>query len=548
LTGLTGEDQGGRRSLADATGHVPLELRLAVTGHCALADARALGQAIGGVLDLIVETLPTTIRSECRLVAVSALADEADRLVAQSVLARPGGRLEVILPMPAADDVAHFDPVSSLPQCERLLREASRVSVAPPSPMRDDAYLAAGKAIADRADITIAIWDGRRVAGQGGGTGEIVSYVRHQRRPLIWLPPDGGEPVCENLQSLAETGWFARMTTEDLSRLHEFNAARVRAGQSSALLGDFALPAGDGDTALAGRLKDLTGWVGPPFRRADVVSSHYQSLYLWLSGALFAFAALAVCFLALQLVFLPRVHLAVLGEIACLAAIIGAIEWGRHQRILQRWISTRYLAERLRNALFIALAGDREQAQAAPLAADEDPVEPWVLAAFHLVWIRRPPQWGGDGVWVASLRQFLFDAWIEDQRKYFERASQRNRKRHRISTWVVEGLFAASVGIAILHLVLSESDRWDHRLISVLAISLPACAAALAGINAQREYRRNALRYGRIANFLARAGRSMLAASSHAQIQGIAATVDRIMRQERSDWFGTVSLHDLDLP
>jgi hypothetical protein len=533
--------------VADHAGRVPLELRLAVTGHRVLADAGALGKAIGGVLDLIVEMLPAAIRADCRLVAVSALADGADRLVAESVLARPGGRLEVILPMPAADYVADFDPASSLPQFERLLAEASWVSVAPPARTRDDAYLAAGKAVVDRADITIAIWDGRPAAGPGG-TGEIVSYVRHQRRPLIWLPPDGGEPVCENLQPWAETGWFARMTADDVSRLHEFNTAPLRARQSSALLGDFTLPLGDGDTALAGRLNELTGWVGPPFLRADVLSRHFQSLYLWLSGALFVLAAAAVCVVALQLVFRPGVRLIVLGEIACLVAIIGAIEWGRRRRILQRWISTRYLAERLRNALFIALAGDHEHRRATPLATEEDPAEPWVKAAFHLVWIRRPPQWDGDGVWVTSLRQFLFDAWIEHQRRYFERASQRNWKRHRISTRVVEALFGLSVVIAIIHLVLGGPENWFHQLISVLAISVPACAAALVGINTQREYLRNALRCRRIASLLAGAGRNMLTASDRKEVQGIASTVDRTLRQERSDWFGTVSLHDLDLP
>jgi hypothetical protein len=112
----------------------------------------------------------------------------------------------------------------------------------------------------------------------------------------------------------------------------------------------------------------------------------------------------------------------------------------------------------------------------------------------------------------------------------------------------VEGLFAASVVIAVLHLTLAGPENWFHHLVSLLAISVPACAAALVGINTQREYLRNALRYRRMANLLAEAGHNMLTASDHAQVQGVAMTVDRTLRQERSDWFGTVSLHDLDLP
>jgi hypothetical protein len=187
---------------------------------------------------------------------------------------------------------------------------------------------------------------------------------------------------------LTETGWFARITADDLSRLREFNAAPLRIRQSSALLGDLTFPLGDADTAFAGRLSDLIGWVGPPFLRADILSRRFQLLYLRLSGALFVLAASPVGIVALQLVFFPDVRLAVIGEIACLIAIIGALEWGRRRHVLQRWISTRYLAERLRNALFIALAGGDEQLSATPLATDEDPAAPWAQAAFHLVWIR----------------------------------------------------------------------------------------------------------------------------------------------------------------
>jgi hypothetical protein len=287
VTAPTSQDRGGGQPTGDHDGRVALELRLAVTGHRTLADAQALGKAIDSVLDLILDLLPAAIRSACRLVAVSALADGADRLVPQSVLSRPGSRLEVILPMPEADYVTDFDPASSRPQFERLLAEASWVSVVPSALTRDDAYLAAGKAVVDRADITIAIWDGRQAAGRGG-TGEIVRYIRHQHRPLIWLPTDGGKPVCENLQQLAETGWFSRITAVDLSRLREFNASPLRAGQSSTLLGDFTHPPGDADTAFAGRLSDLIGWVEPPFLRADVLSRHFQLLYLRLSSTLFA--------------------------------------------------------------------------------------------------------------------------------------------------------------------------------------------------------------------------------------------------------------------
>src|SRR5580704_3852445 len=82
---------GGRVPPIDDDG-IPLDLRLAVTGHRELAGAPALGAAVDRALDLILDQLRPSVRKRCRLVAVSALADGADRLVVDRVLARPGAR------------------------------------------------------------------------------------------------------------------------------------------------------------------------------------------------------------------------------------------------------------------------------------------------------------------------------------------------------------------------------------------------------------------------------------------------------------------------
>ncbi len=520
---------------------------MAVTGHRRLAHEQTARKAIRDGLDQILNVLPAPIRAECRLVAVSALADGADRLVAEVVLARPGGLLEVILPMAAADYVTDFEAAGSAPEFERLLAAASWVTTLSASPTREDAYVAAGKAAVDRADVTIAIWNGHEAAGKGG-TGEIVSYLRAHDRPLLWLPADGGEPVAENLERLTETAWLGRLTDSELSRLGDFNVAPLDATEFSRLLSDFSQALADADGgALALELNKLIGWVQAPYVRAEMMSLHFQKLYLRLTSALFVLSALAVCIVALQLIYFPHVRLIVTGEVACLLTIIGGLRCGRHKHVHQRWISTRYLAERLRNALFLALAGAGERPSATLPVTDEDPAAPWVRTAFRMVWISRPQLEPGS-VSLVSLRHFLVDAWIEDQRQWFVLASERGQRQHRISALVVEGLFASSVVIAITHVLLGGPENWIHHLISLLAISIPACAAALVGHNTEREYLRHALRYRRMADLLAEASTRMLAATSRTRVQRVAATVEQAMRQERGDWFGTVSLHDLEVP
>jgi hypothetical protein len=53
----------------------------------------------------------------------------------------------------------------------------------------EDAYLAAGKHIVDRAGLLVALWNGKPAAGKGG-TGDIVAYARSQGRPVVHVHPD----------------------------------------------------------------------------------------------------------------------------------------------------------------------------------------------------------------------------------------------------------------------------------------------------------------------------------------------------------------------
>jgi hypothetical protein len=533
---------------------ISLDLRVGVTGHRKLALTPALSTAIDQALDLILDQLRPAVRDRCTLVAVSALADGADRFVAKRVLARPRARLEVILPLPKADYVTDFDPQDSLPEFEHLLGAASWVASVPPEEAqedpperaRQDAYAAAGRAVADRADVMVAVWDGHPAAGKGG-TGDVVNYLREHGRPWVWLPADGGQAHAENLEKLTDAGWAA-MADADLARFDEFNKITLHAEQRAAIIDEFQRNIlSFSEVGLAADLTMLLGWLQDPFARAELLSRKFQSRYHRLSSMLFALAALAVCIVGTQLVFFPGVELVVVGEIVCLVVILGALEWGRRAHLQQRWISARYLAERLRNSFFLALVGADEQPPTGALVSEDIPAAPWVGTAFRMVWMQRPPI-DADPVPVASLRGFLSHAWVDHQRRYFRDTSARDSKRYRFSTRAVVALFAASLVIAIVHVALRGPENWVKHTVSLLAISIPACAAALVGYTTQREYLRNSIRYDRMADNLDRANHVMLGAADHTQVREISATVDRMLREERGEWFSTVGLHDLELP
>ncbi|MEJ7831655.1 MAG: hypothetical protein WKF79_01975 [Nocardioides sp.] len=149
------------------------ELRVGVTGHRALAAPAVVAGEVDRILD--------GLRSLSRVViAVSSLAEGADRIVARRVLAGTAGRLEVVLPLAVDDYATDFaDPASRI-EYDALLAAASGVVVVPADPThpsREAAYERAGRAVLDRCDVLLALWDGRPSRGRGG-TAEIIAHAR----------------------------------------------------------------------------------------------------------------------------------------------------------------------------------------------------------------------------------------------------------------------------------------------------------------------------------------------------------------------------------
>lgn len=158
------------------------ELRVGVSGHRRLADP-------AGVADDVDRALDGLDGGPARLVAVSSLAEGADRVVAERVLARSGG-LEAVLPLPVEDYAADFDDPATRQEYDALLARADTVTVVPADPgdaSREAAYARAGTAVLDRCDVLLALWDGLPARGRGG-TAEVVAQARATGRPVVVVP------------------------------------------------------------------------------------------------------------------------------------------------------------------------------------------------------------------------------------------------------------------------------------------------------------------------------------------------------------------------
>jgi hypothetical protein len=152
-------------------------MRFGLTGHQLLSDAEDW-RWVRGQLERIVAD------AEAPLVGLCSLAVGADQLFAE-VLDAAHAALEVVVPFP--DYAAVFD-AEGRASYERWLARASKVYVLPFEGTREDCYLRAGKAVTDRSDVVIAVWDGAPAAGPGG-TGDVVAYARRLGKKTVHVDP-----------------------------------------------------------------------------------------------------------------------------------------------------------------------------------------------------------------------------------------------------------------------------------------------------------------------------------------------------------------------
>ncbi|MGC2112104.1 MAG: hypothetical protein WA655_21480 [Candidatus Korobacteraceae bacterium] len=147
-----------------------------VTGHQDIPS-----HAVGFIENGVRETL---LRFHQDFTGISSLAAGADQIFATLVL-QMGGALRVVLP--CENYATTFGQDASVHRFQQLLQRASRVETLAHDSPSEEAYLEAGRRIADLSDLLVAIWDGKEAKGMGG-TADIVRYaqVRGVDTVVIW--------------------------------------------------------------------------------------------------------------------------------------------------------------------------------------------------------------------------------------------------------------------------------------------------------------------------------------------------------------------------
>lgn len=155
---------------------------IGITGHQRLEDPTAwkwVQDALDGILE---ENSGAT--------GISSLAIGADQLFAESVLSH---NLKLISVIPCLEYVETFDQTAVATYKSLLASAAEKIQLSFIAPS-EKAFYAAGKKIADLADILVAVWDGQPAKGLGG-TGDIVKYAQEQHKDIIHINPISREVV-----------------------------------------------------------------------------------------------------------------------------------------------------------------------------------------------------------------------------------------------------------------------------------------------------------------------------------------------------------------
>ncbi|HYN70295.1 MAG TPA: hypothetical protein VEX41_08800 [Candidatus Eisenbacteria bacterium] len=499
--------------------------------------------AIVATLDRVAIAAGGTDETPVAMTVMSALAEGADRLIAGAVLARPDAELEAALPVARADYRRDFDDQASRAEFDELLGRAVEVTNLPVAPSREEAYQQAGRYVVERSDVLIAIWDGRPARGVGG-TAEVVAYARQRGVPVVAIDPRGGIVLDE---TDAGVGGRARL------ELARYNRGSLPGGRFEAEIrrNTSARRAAAEAAGVAGaRIDALSAWLWPYYVRADMLAGRHQRWYLRLGSGLFVLAATAVAAAAGQFLFMPESSLLVWLEVGLMVALLLGVVVGRRLQLHERWISYRFLAERLRSAYFLAIAGmgSWREGGLERLPLSKGPQD-WLRRAFAEVWRRRPPDMPRDSE-VAGVRDFLAEAWIREQEAYHRLSSRRNADRQRVTTAAITALFGATLIAAIGHALQigrHEPAEGAANVLVFAAVVLPAIAAALGGIRAQREYHRHAERFAAMAHHLADVASRMAVAPDLETVRAVASAAEELMLEESRDWFVVVRFHNFEL-
>jgi hypothetical protein len=499
-----------------------IPLVVGVTGHRDLRpqDIAALREHVVNFFAELQSTLPST-----PICLLSALADGADRLVAEVALER---KIQLLVPLPAEQKLyeSTFLSPESIAPFHALLAQATAVWVVPEcetpadehqSEVEDWQYAAAGAYLVRYSQILLALWDGRRL-DKVGGTSDIVHFalegvpqayagpesllaaphtaqvvqiatprqshdpekVPRISRQIVWPTPvqletkvPGKSPIGKAEKLLNEYNRDAHQYTGPLTELRQQGRRYV--------LPDEVV------TSLSRTEKLLLD----AYATADALALTYQRRLIF-RLRLITFITL-VALVAFQLYFtLPdqirEVLIAYIGLAIVAFAVHYLTVW---QRFESKYLDYRALAEGLRVQLFWRMAGLRDSVadnylhrQLGELSWIREALKNRLLLLFHI-----PTQ----SMEIDRQLELVDKHWVQDQLNYFQRAALANANRVYRLKLLAKLCIVTGLGLSVRKVFLGNPA------IDVAIVMLPILAAMMTVYIRTRKFQEQSRQFSRMA-------------------------------------------------
>src|SRR5208337_3311670 len=432
---------------------IPYSIRIGVTGHRKLDNPAAVQALVTKAIAAEVEKLfPEASRRNIERVrragttaisfrVLSPLAEGADRVVARAVLSDPNARLDVVLPLALEDYLEDFTSEESRKEFEELLSRCRKpVSLrmrriqddcrdaGDQAELRRDAYRQVGQYVVDHCDVLIAIWDGQPSRGRGG-TAETVQYAQEQSRPIIRVWGDSFEVLNRDNNN--------GLDASALDAIDRFNRQAITPGERASYVKNldrehFEKPKSAGDIPASVR-EFVNGRLFPYYAQASIVAKESQKRFYRAGHFIYVLSAAAVGSAAVGVLFPALTWAGFSVELVLLIVIWLTLRQAYRKHSHQSWIENRFLAERIRCGIFMAICGvEPRSIDVLPYMGHSQTVNDWTVRVFDEIWDRLPPLAGCSHGECLILNPYVREAWIGEQVKFHNQKKEREgqaRKR-----------------------------------------------------------------------------------------------------------------------
>lgn len=545
---------------------IPYLVRIGVTGHRHLESPGSIRESLRRALsDVIPQLFPEDrLKEAAHLLSskqaplcysiLTPLAEGADRLVAQIVLETDAARLEVVLPMDAGEYRKDFASPQSLAEFDALLAQSRKTVCLQPIQTHTDAgdnagadtgivqidrpacYEEVGRYVVNHVDLLVAIWDGEPARGRGG-TAQIVSYAEQQGVAVLHIWQDSVK--------LRNRGRCTLLDFAALKEVHRFNQAKIGKDsyrkafddQDKDFFGDSHCSICVPETAkhlVRERLLPYYAWTSAV---AEKCRDRFQSLG-WLIY-LMSTAAVACAAFGTILPIERLKPLCYVAELFILVAMALLAYMTHHAHAHSDWVEYRFLAERIRCMAYMAICGVEPAAfEVPPYMGKNEIANDWTARILGEIWLRiaHPQRQSGD---MHRLQGYIASNWLQGQIDYHRKKTIAEGRKLKRIVGIGYAVYGLTICAAILHVVLEMifPHAGESALgISFFALTLPALAASLTGIETHREFKRLKMRSENMKTRLTHLKRQLLGANSTEEFESLMKKIDKVMLQETLDW------------